>query len=218
MTNLQERPDLRASIMDAYDQWDHRVRRPARRRRIAAMTVGVVFAVGSLWSGFILFRDRPTEDIAIVLPQPPRPVIPGPTTPPNQKANPVPDPNRRPATAPPKSAPVYRGAENGRKIRLTPGVQSIQGTDIQMVAGIQQSVEVNDFTVSVAGEVWRIGPTGSQKLKMVSGTNGFILPTDSGPVTILFSSPLTEGKPLFGTKTGSTTSEAPSIKFSVVHR
>lgn len=218
MTNLQERPELRASIMDAYDKWDHHVRRPARRRRIAAMTAGVVFALGTFWSGYNLFRDRPTEDIAVVLPTPPKPVYPLSDTPPQIGPKSTPAPKSRPSNSLPKSAPVYRGTETARKIRLTPGAQSIQGTDIQMVTGIQKSAEVNAFTVSVAGEVWRIGSTGSQKLKMVSGTNGFILPTEAGPVTILFSSPLTDGKPLFGTRTGSTGSESPLITFSTDHR
>ncbi len=218
MTNLQERPDLRASIMDAYDKWDHQVRRPARRRRMAVVTAGIVFAFGSFWSGIMLFRDRPTEEIAVSLPSPPEPVFPVSAPPPGIEAKPDVPPKSRPSTSTPKSAPVFRGAETARKIRLTPGVQSIQGTDIQMVTGVQKAVEVNFFTVSVAGEVWRIGSTGAQKLKMVSGTNGFILPTDSGPVTILFSSQLTDGKPLFGTKTGTNAAATPSITFSTDRR
>lgn len=214
MTNLQERPDLRASIMDAYDKWDHQVRRPARRRRIAVVTAGVVFAFGSFWSGFMLFRDQPTEEIAVSLPTPPEPVLPVSNHPPKIEPKTEIPPKSRPSTSAPKSAPVFRGAETARKIRLTPGVQSIQGTDIQTVIGVQKAVEVNFFTISVAGEIWRIGSTGAQKLKMVSGTNGFILPTDSGPVTILFSSQLTDGKPLFGTKTGTNASGIPSITFS----
>jgi hypothetical protein len=214
MTNPQERPELRASILDAFDKWDREVRRPARRRRITAVTVGVAVAVGCLCSGVMLVQNRPTEDLAVVTPPSPTPIpsnqpvtkeLPGPEMPPVK-----PVPRVKPVT-PKKSAPVFRGGEASVKIRLTPGAQCFQGSDVQPVSGVQNPVEVQFFTVSAGGETWKIGMTGEKALTMVSGNNGFILPTESGPVTILFSSPLTRGKALFGTKTGATTSEAATI-------
>ena len=214
MTKLQERPDLRASVMGAYDKWDRNVRRPARRRRIAAMTAGVVFALGSLWSGFILFQNRATEEIAVVLPPPAEPISPNPPISkvlPRQETSSV--PSNKPASAAKvkKPAPVFRGAETKGTIRLTTNAQCIQGTDIQMVTGIQAPVEVKFFMVTAGGEIWKVGRTGTLPLKMVSGNAGFILPTESGAVTILFSSPLIEGKELFGTKVGTATSGSASI-------
>jgi hypothetical protein len=173
--------------------------------------------VGSLWSGILLFQNRSTVDLAVVTPPAPTP---NPPPPPTMRELPVDETSTskpvqpvKPVSpvSPKKTAPVFRGGEVSGTIRLTPDVQCLQGSEIQPVTGIQAPVEVKCFTVSAAGEIWKIGLTGTRSLKMVSGNSGFILPTESGPVTVLFSSPLTQGKTLFGTRIGTAAAGAASI-------
>jgi hypothetical protein len=210
MTNSTERPDLRDSVMNAYDRWDVTVRRPARNRRIALTAMS--FLAVSLGLGFFLLPKEPTENIARNEPTPNQPVVVPPVTPWKPLVqNPV-EPVRPKPIPPEKSrTPVFRGAEPKGKIRLSPGVQFLQGDTMGDVTGVTAPMDVRSFQVSVAGEVWQVGLSGGVKLKVVSNGGGFVLPTESGPVTVLFSGRLVEKGDLFGVKIGNAPEGTPVI-------
>lgn len=212
MTNSTERPDLRDSVMNAYDRWDVTVRRPARNRRIA-LTAMSLLAV-SLGLGFFLLPKEPTDSIArndarneptpnppVVVPQvaPPNPL-------PRNPGEPV-----RPKLPEKSRVPVFRGAEPKAKISLSPGVQFLQGDTMGDVTGVTTPIDVRSFQITVAGEVWKVGLSGGVKLKVVSNGSGFVLPTESGPVTVLFSTRLVEKADLFGVKIGKAPEGTPVI-------